>query len=420
LDNLGQRQVLSVAKRVKDSSLDTRASRSKLKVSGKPYYKSIGEGLHIGYRKNAGGGKWVVRRYVGDEQYRVETIAIADDIEDANGDTVLSFWQAQERARGKRAYAGPYRVRDAVEAYRKKLDGKASAYGNAIRFEYHVLPALGDELVDELTADKIREWHRQIAKSMPLIPGKRIGERTRQVDFNDSEQARKRKVTANRVLTNLKAALNHAFREGKATSDAAWRRVEPFENVERARNRYLNLAEVERVLNACDPEFRTLVRAALETGARYGELTRLRCADFNPDAGTLHIRESKSGKERHIVLTEDGQELFSQLSAGHPGKDPMFGKEWADSHQIRRMRIVCKRAHIQPNVGFHQLRHTWASHAVMGGMPLMVVARNLGHADTRMVEKHYGHLAQSYVADAVRKHAPRFGPVGKNNVTPMK
>ena len=44
----------------------------------------------------------------------------------------------------------------------------------------------------------------------------------------------------------------------------------------------------------------------------------------------------------------------------------------------------------------------------MGGMPLMVVARNLGHADTRMVERHYGHLAPSYVAESVRKHAPKF------------
>ena len=55
----------------------------------------------------------------------------------------------------------------------------------------------------------------------------------------------------------------------------------------------------------------------------------------------------------------------------------------------------------------------------MGGMPLPVIARNLGHADTRMVEKHYGHLAPSYVADAVRKHAPRFGSVETSNVKPI-
>jgi hypothetical protein len=45
----------------------------------------------------------------------------------------------------------------------------------------------------------------------------------------------------------------------------------------------------------------------------------------------------------------------------------------------------------------------------MGGVPLMVVARNLGHSDTRMVEKHYGHLAPSYIADAIRAGGPRFG-----------
>src|SRR5262249_22209405 len=88
---------------------------------------------------------------------------------------------------------------------------------------------------------------------------------------------------------------------------------------------------------------------------------------------------------------------------------PMFGREWAPSLQVRRMRQACKRASIKPAVGFHQLRHTWASHAVMGAMPLPVVARNLGHVDTRMVELHYGHLAPSYVVDQVRKHAPRYG-----------
>jgi hypothetical protein len=41
-------------------------------------------------------------------------------------------------------------------------------------------------------------------------------------------------------------------------------------------------------------------------------------------------------------------------------------------------------------------------------VPLLVVAMNLGHRDTRMVEKHYGHLAESYVTDAIRAGAPRY------------
>jgi triacylglycerol esterase/lipase EstA (alpha/beta hydrolase family) len=52
-------------------------------------------------------------------------------------------------------------------------------------------------------------------------------------------------------------------------------------------------------------------------------------------------------------------------------------------------------------------------------VPLMVVAKNLGHSDTRMVEKHYGHLAPSYVADAIRAGAPRFGVEMANNVVAL-
>jgi integrase len=68
---------------------------------------------------------------------------------------------------------------------------------------------------------------------------------------------------------------------------------------------------------------------------------------------------------------------------------------------------------------FHCLRHTWASLAVMAEMPLMVVARNLGHASTKMVEAHYGHLAPSYVRDTVRRSAPRFG-FAASKVTPLR
>jgi integrase len=83
------------------------------------------------------------------------------------------------------------------------------------------------------------------------------------------------------------------------------------------------------------------------------------------------------------------------------------------------MRLACERAKIEPPVGVHALRHTFASLALMNGAPLLVVAQNLGHSDTRMVEKHYGHLAKSYVADAIRAAAPRFGLVADQVVRPL-
>ena len=73
------------------------------------------------------------------------------------------------------------------------------------------------------------------------------------------------------------------------------------------------------------------------------------------------------------------------------------------------MAAACERARISPPITFHGLRHTWASIAMMNGMPPLIIARNLGHTSTRMVEKHYGHLAPSFIDDAIRSGAPKFG-----------
>lgn len=177
--------------------------------------------------------------------------------------------------------------------------------------------------------------------------------------------------------------------------------------------RYLKINEAQRLINASAVDFRWLVQAALTTGARYGELIALNVEDFNPDSGTLLIRASKSGRSRHVVLAEEDIALFAALSAGRPTGTPMLpksnGERWKAAHQLRPIAEASLGARIQLTVNFHCLRHTYASLAIMNGCPLMVVAKNLGHADTRMVERHYGHLAPSFVADAIRAAAPQFG-----------
>jgi integrase len=56
---------------------------------------------------------------------------------------------------------------------------------------------------------------------------------------------------------------------------------------------------------------------------------------------------------------------------------------------------------------------------VMAGVPLNVVAHNLGHSSTLMTERHYAHLAPSYVAETIRKFAPSFGTADESNVVPI-
>jgi integrase len=418
-----------MARTVRDAKLETRAAREKLPVSGKPVWRAIDQGLHLGYRKGKSGGRWVLRRHVGGAKiYQVETIGRADDVIDADGAAVLNFAQAQAKARdrfvvakrvaaGLPAEAGPYRVHDAMAEYLTYLDTeKKSGRDARWRAEALILPTLGALECAKLTTKTIKEWQASIAQQAPRLRTKK-GQQQKRRDLADdadpAEAARRRKASANRVLTILKASLNQAWRDHKIPTDDAWRRVQPYKSADAARVRYLTTAECGRLVNAAQGDFRKLVQAALLTGARFGELAALLVGDFNPDSGTLHIRTSKSGNGRHVVLTQEGADFFQSIAAGRPTAALMLqktdGSRWNRSQQTRPMAEACARAAIVPGANFHAIRHSWASLTVMAGAPLLVVAKNLGHADTRMVEKHYGHLAPSYVADAIRAAAPRFG-----------
>ena len=283
-------------------------------------------------------------------------------------------------------------------------------HGGGRRFD--IRPKLGERFVADLTTDDIQKW-------LTGLVGKGRGADP------DQDGIRGRRASANRVLTILRAALNQTFRDRKEiTTDVAWRVVKPFREVDAPRLRYFTKDEVRRILNSAQGDFRDLVKAALFTGCRYGELTRFRVGDFNPDSGTVFVGQSKSGKARHVVLTEEGRRFFETLTAGRAGDALMLahtdGTAWGASHQIRLMAEVCKTATITPAASFHILRHTAASHLVMAGVPLNVVAHNLGHADTRMTEKHYAHLAPSYVAETIRKFAPDFGTGDDSNIVSIE
>ena len=74
----------------------------------------------------------------------------------------------------------------------------------------------------------------------------------------------------------------------------AWRRVKPFREVDTPVVHFLKrVPSAIGSCNACDKSFRDLVRGALVTGCRYGELTRMQAADFNAEAGTITVRVSK-------------------------------------------------------------------------------------------------------------------------------
>ena len=71
-----------------------------------------------------------------------------------------------------------------------------------------------------------------------------------------------------------------------------------------------------------------------------------------------------------------------------------------------RLRSAAKRAKLKLPVNMVVMRHTYASQAAMAGIPLNVVAKQLGHTSTRTLERHYAHLTEDYVDDIVRQKMP--------------
>lgn len=370
---------------VKHSRLESRTARSRLKRGRQPHWQALVPGkVHLGWQrwKDDNEGRWVLRRYIGNNKYRATTLGRADDATRADGEHVLNFEQAEAKARamvdapnGGKVHR--LTVRQAMERYIAFKRSQGAPVRDVVsRGNAHILPPLGDLVVSELTAEQLRGWLATLAASPAQVRPK-AGKVQYQPEPEGDEAVRGRRASANRVLTMLKAALNHAYDEGLVPNrDAGGRKLKPFREVEVARVRYLSVAEAQRLLNACDADFRPLVRAALETGARYSELTRLEVCDFNADAGTVAVRKSKTGKARHIVLTDEGATFFQQHCAGRAGHDLMFrhanGGAWKASEQGRPMAAVNEDARLKPPITFHGLRHTWASLAVMNGVPLLM------------------------------------------------
>lgn len=419
------------------SSLETRTARAKLRIRRAPYFAKIAKGLRLGYYRGAVAGSWIASYYRGAQTYDTTAIGAADDTIDADGVTAFDYWQAQDKARqwGERqrliaaggVRKGSYTVSDAVTDYLAEITAEkkpAAVKGAQYVFDAWILPELGSIQVEKLSTDRLNRWRNKLATQPKRVRTKLTASEQATRETPDDEDARRaRKATANRILTMLKAALNRAFHADRVASDTAWRKVRPFRRVDEAVVRYLKADEARRLVNACPKDFRKLVQAALLTGCRYAELARLKCGDLNTDSGTLAIRLSK-GKVRHVVLTDEAKAAFEGWTLGRASQDLLFlradGDTWGTSHQKRPLDEASARARISPAVTFHILRHTHGSHLAMNGVPMGVIAAQLGHADTRMTEKHYAHFAPSYVAQTIRANFPRLEIIGDGKISPLR
>jgi len=455
-----------MAKRVAGAKLDTPTARKAIKEGAKAQ-EPLAEGdagHYLTYRRGAkGAGTWgALWVKMPDKSERKRTaLGRANDAAPADGAAILDYRQAIAKARewckglaqaaknGVPTRKGPFTVADALEEYFKdgERKGKKGVGRDRMRTRAWILspiprigegieaPALGGIEVSKLGRARIEQWQDDMANS-PKRLRTRIGraQNYAEAPATDDEK-RARKDSANRVLTILKAALTFAHRRRLTSADkTAWQDVEPYGRTTKARIRFLDQTEAARLVNVSEGPFRDLLRGALLTGARYGELARLQCKDYIPgDNPRVFIAESKSGRPRHITLTPEGAALFDALTIGKAADDLIFSHTgrrkaksaraqgaWAESDQRRPLLIACKAAGIEPPISFHELRHTYASMLVNAGCPLVYVAEQLGHSDTRMTERHYGHIRPDAKAAAIRAAMPDLGITEPSKIQKLK
>ena len=170
-----------------------------------------------------------------------------------------------------------------------------------------------------------------------------------------------------------------------------------------------------------DRAWHTMILVGLRTGLRRGELLGLRWFDVDLVGDRLTVRQNyvegvfgppKSGKPREVPLGQEvrgalAAHLAAQRAAGVPvdGRDALVFCE-ADGHVLTDGKCAyplmraTQRAGLRP-IGWHTLRHTFASHLVMRGVPLKVVQELLGHALIATTMR-YAHLQSQMKHDAVR------------------
>jgi integrase len=422
-----------MARTVRDSKLEKWEQRSRL-VPKRRYFRDIGDGIALCYRRGGTNvtGTWAARiRDDKNGRYALRSLGAADDYLQADGKRVLTYRQACQRA-VEVAERGPtpaYTVNDAIKDYlawfrenRKSIDETEAAI-NA-----HIRPVLGDRALASLTAGDIKAWQyalaRQKARKRTGL-GKAQGHKSEPGEAEGREEAKRaRRATANRIFNVLRAILNKAFHDERVPDDTAWRRVKPFGKVDLPRIRFLTAGEATQLVNGSSVEFRPLLRAALLTGARYGELARMNVRDFNPTTAQLYVAPSKSGKARYIPLNAAGVQLFKTLTTGRGPNLPMFvrsnGEAWGKNHQQRPLLEACKRAKIVPPLRFHEARHSYASALAQAGADLLTISKLLGHADTRITSRNYAHLGDRTLANAVNNMLPDFGSEDASNIEAIR
>ena len=174
---------------------------------------------------------------------------------------------------------------------------------------------------------------------------------------------------------------------------------------------FLSFDEAEKLVESTEGQWKAMILLALKTGLRLGELRALRWEDVDLKAGRILVQQAawrdtigtpKNGRPREVPLSDQALEILRRhrhLRGGFVfcGRD---GAMFTVSSCNRPIWLACRRAQLR-RIGWHVLRHTFASHLVMRGAYIKAVQELLGHSDIKMTMR-YAHLSPGVRRDAVQ------------------
>jgi integrase len=392
-----------MARRVRDTRLETRTARLKLPIAKRPIFVSVGRGISLGYRRNKKNGTWTYRTADGHGGKGPEMkVGVADDYVEADGKVVLDYWQAQDLVhaitRGERPNAanGPITIGKALDQYEANLKVRGGDVDNVRRVRIHLPETLSAKSVALVTSRDFRAWRDELAANR--VP-----------------------ATVNRIAAGFRAALNLlAEHDDTIVNRRAWETgLAPIRGANEARNVILSEPVIRAIISAAQTEgeeFGLLVEVSAVTGARASQIARLEVQDLQDaraDPRVMMPASRKGGGEKKItrrpvpIPVDLALRLREVANTRNPDARLLLkedGAPWQRGNHRRAFARAVKAAGLNPDeVTIYALRHSNIVRQLLAGVPVRVVAVN---HDTSivMIERTYSRHIGDH-ADALARVA---------------
>lgn len=360
-------------------NITSKTGRAALAPRREPYWERISAGCHLGYR--AGADTWLAKHR--DAATGKRTIHALGEFSDFDQAAAAARAWFERVSHGVTADATVQYACDEYVAALEAKGRKAAAKDAAGRFKRLVTGTkFGSIKLADLRKHHIESWFNA------QIKGKTEG-----------EALRKAKDSANRNMATLKAALNAAVTADLTVSDRAWKVIKKHQDVGQSRrDAFLSHEQRKALLDACSADLAVLVKGALLTGFRPGELAALNVGDVISGTGTIHVN-GKTGP-RDVVVSAKALAHFKECAKDKLPLAPLLtradGKRWGKDDWKKLFDAARTKAKLPPAVVLYSCRHTAISEMLMAGMDSLAVAKQTG-TSVAMIESNYGHLTSTHL-----------------------